>query len=320
MNPSPRTLTLRVSEVTEEDKRLGGEITDFLSQLTDSPIPVIQEEAEDEQNMVIFHRAAKAKKLESLRHSPAADAVHEGSTYWVVDPIDGTGNFINPESRKYGILIGLVKNGQPVFGMTFMPESDLLQYVGADGRAWQESAGQEPQQLQIQSPQSDAPLRLSPQMNENHLHANEEAGTEDLSHFTRMFRGVPGLREVHRALRTARGIESVLKRFSTGGDDQAATADCYDEIPMLNGACDLAHLKGGYEWDYAGRHAILKAAGAEMYDEKTLQPLTYTNFKSEHGRDALNNLYQPAVVIAQPETLRQLAPDAQHTAAGRAAI
>ncbi len=44
-----------------------------------------------------------------------------GSPYvWVIDPIDGTKNFINGNG-SYGTLISLCKDGNPIFGVINIP-------------------------------------------------------------------------------------------------------------------------------------------------------------------------------------------------------
>ncbi len=51
--------------------------------------------------------------------------------FWLVDPIDGTREFIN-RNGEFTINIGLVKNGQPVLGVVYTPAKDLL-YFGVVG-------------------------------------------------------------------------------------------------------------------------------------------------------------------------------------------
>ncbi|MFC4541598.1 inositol monophosphatase family protein [Halosolutus amylolyticus] len=44
---------------------------------------------------------------------------------WVVDPLDGTGNFAHG-NPNYSISIALVENGEPVLGVVYVPETDEL--------------------------------------------------------------------------------------------------------------------------------------------------------------------------------------------------
>ncbi|MCL6271276.1 inositol monophosphatase [Sansalvadorimonas sp. 2012CJ34-2] len=55
----------------------------------------------------------------------------EGKLTWVIDPIDGTGNFVKG-IPLYCVLLALVKDGQPVLGFTYDPERDEM-YVAVKG-------------------------------------------------------------------------------------------------------------------------------------------------------------------------------------------
>jgi 3'(2'), 5'-bisphosphate nucleotidase len=55
--------------------------------------------------------------------------------YWVLDPIDGTNNFINGRkvnSDDYAILAAIVEKGMPRLGLVYGPQSDTL-YMAAKG-------------------------------------------------------------------------------------------------------------------------------------------------------------------------------------------
>ncbi len=43
---------------------------------------------------------------------------------WVIDPIDGTNNFIH--GKPFGVSIGLVKDNKPVLGVVYLPETDEI--------------------------------------------------------------------------------------------------------------------------------------------------------------------------------------------------
>lgn len=59
----------------------------------------------------------------------------KSSRIWVVDPLDGTTNFING-SHDYSVLIGLVENGELVLGVSLLPATDELLYAVKDGGAY----------------------------------------------------------------------------------------------------------------------------------------------------------------------------------------
>lgn len=66
-------------------------------------------------------------------HDALIDQLLHGKI-WIVDPIDGTANFIN-RRPLWGISIGYAENGTLVRGGIFLPEFGQLLITGDDGRA-----------------------------------------------------------------------------------------------------------------------------------------------------------------------------------------
>ena len=64
-------------------------------------------------------------------------AYREGSSpyTWVVDPLDGTGNFAHG-NPQYSVSIGLLEAGDPVMGVVYVPETDDLFHAVAGGDAY----------------------------------------------------------------------------------------------------------------------------------------------------------------------------------------
>ena len=49
------------------------------------------------------------------------------SKYWLVDPLDGTKEFIK-ESGEYTVNIALIENNEPILGVIYAPQFSLLYY------------------------------------------------------------------------------------------------------------------------------------------------------------------------------------------------
>ena len=56
---------------------------------------------------------------------------HTWTTYWMVDPLDGTKEFIR-KNGEFTVNIALIHNGRPIYGVVFAPAIGLF-YVGAKG-------------------------------------------------------------------------------------------------------------------------------------------------------------------------------------------
>jgi 3'(2'), 5'-bisphosphate nucleotidase len=59
---------------------------------------------------------------------------------WIVDPLDGTKEFL-AENGEFSIMIGLVVGGEPVVGVVYAPATDTLYGASSGGGAWVERDG-----------------------------------------------------------------------------------------------------------------------------------------------------------------------------------
>lgn len=60
--------------------------------------------------------------------------------YWLVDPLDGTKEFIN-RNGEFTVNIALIQDGVPILGVVYVPVRDLL-YGAEVGKAWKEQQGE----------------------------------------------------------------------------------------------------------------------------------------------------------------------------------
>lgn len=98
------------SPVTEADQRAEALLTPTLLVLLPG-VPVVAEEA-----------AAAGQ-------APAASEL--GARFWLVDPLDGTREFIQ-RNGEFTVNVALIEHGQPVLGVVLAPALDQL-YAGAAG-------------------------------------------------------------------------------------------------------------------------------------------------------------------------------------------
>lgn len=77
------------------------------------------------------------------------------STYWLVDPLDGTREFIK-RNGEFTVNIALIINGRPVLGVIFAPAKNLL-YWGANQQAWRSIDGNH----ERISPKTNSPFYVS---------------------------------------------------------------------------------------------------------------------------------------------------------------
>lgn len=105
------------SPVTEADERAETVILPALARLTPD-VPVVSEEA-----------------------VAAGNVPRVGARFWLVDPLDGTKEFIK-RNGEFTVNIALIENGEPVLGVVLAPALGRL-YAGAsnDGAFMEDDAG-----------------------------------------------------------------------------------------------------------------------------------------------------------------------------------
>jgi 3'(2'), 5'-bisphosphate nucleotidase len=79
---------------------------------------------------------------------------------WLIDPIDGTDNYIRNDGQ-YAVMIGLLVEMQPVFGWVYAPVPDQIYYGGPDAGAWEGTASNIPSRInQVEPLASSAGTRI----------------------------------------------------------------------------------------------------------------------------------------------------------------
>jgi 3'(2'), 5'-bisphosphate nucleotidase len=201
------------SPVTEADLRAEAVILAGLAELTPD-IPVVAEES-----------VAAGKVPESL-----------GNAFWLVDPLDGTKEFIS-RNGEFTVNIALVgAGGAPVLGVVHTPALGTT-HVGVVGSGAELRGAEGSRALRVQ-PVGEAGFRVL--VSRSHLDPDTEAWLADVPVADRVQAGS--------SLKFCRVAEAV--------------ADLYPRFGRT------------MHWDTAAGHAVLSAAGGEVCT-KTGQPLRY---------------------------------------------
>ena len=112
------------------------------------------------------------------------------SRVWIVDPLDGTQDFIN-HTGEFSVLIGLVENGIPVLGVIYEPFSHRM-YLAEKGKgAFVITAGTI---SPIQASHVSSIVKSTAIMSRNHLTAREERFLKDITPQVVLQRGSTGLK------------------------------------------------------------------------------------------------------------------------------
>ena len=74
---------------------------------------------------------------------PAAESACGASRFWLVDPLDGTKEFVKG-TNEFTVNIALIDHGQPDWGVVHAPAVGLTYFAEKLSGAWRESAGAAP--------------------------------------------------------------------------------------------------------------------------------------------------------------------------------
>lgn len=272
-NPEAAAIEIKSdgSPVTRADLAANTIIVAALQQLL--PLPIISEET----------------------HVPEAVQRHSWPRYWLVDPLDGTKEFI-ARNGEFTVNIALIERGIPLLGVVHVPVSDETyfgltvndidnQAVGGVVKQSVHSVDKKPRAEKYLAGKKIADLQVCP------LKARLAAGES---------------------------LRVLISHRHAGPETQAFLQQQWPvPLEFLNVGsslkfCWLAEGRGDLyprlgptsEWDTAAAQAVLTAAGGAVLDARSLAPLVYK------GTGSLLNPWFIAVAdIGLPEFIRL--PDAK---------
>ena len=234
----PLNITVGLTEQIGEIARRAGRIimdiykTDFDVESKDdsSPVTKADQEAED----LIFRAIREGITSEfPMVGEEAASAGNvpdvSGHTFWLIDPLDGTKEFIS-RNGEFTVNIALIENGIPVMGVVHLPVTDDT-YIGSRAGSFAQYGGSGTAgQIQCRQPAADGLVAI----------ASRSHGSEAVDTYLEKF-----------PIKERIGAGSSLKfcRVAEG------KADIYPRFgPTM-------------EWDTAAGHAVLMYAGGEVVKE-----------------------------------------------------
>lgn len=169
------------------------------------------------------------------------DTRSEWREYWLIDPLDGTREFIN-KNDQFTINIALIQDGRPVLGAVYAPALDTLWCGATELGAWRRKGEAEIEPIAVSPAQAEKPRILV-----SRSHRSDA--------IEQLLARMPDFQPV--------SMGSSLK-FCVIAEGQA------DFYPRLGPTS---------EWDTAAGHAVLKAAGGYVTDARG-RPLRYNETDS----------------------------------------
>lgn len=153
-------------------------------------------------------------------------------TYWLIDPLDGTKEFVH-RTGDFTVNVALIEGNTPIWGAIYAPALQMLYWGGKGFGAFKQKGQAQPESIQVQIP-FQQPVRAVRSRRHGHEKEHQQAKTEASPLNSLIFQS----------------IGSSLK-FCLVAEGQA---DIYARIGPTS------------EWDTAAGQAILEAAGGIMVD------------------------------------------------------
>ncbi len=172
-------------------------------------------------------------------------ATHDttGDTFLIVDPLDGTKEFIHRRG-EFTVNIALVENGVPTRGIVYAPAKGRMFYTDASGQSLEESGP-----FDLNSMGSVVPISVS--------NADNSA-----------------LMVVASKSHRDQATDDYISSYSVA--DMKSAGSSLKFCLVATGEADLyPRLGRTMEWDTAAGHAVLSGAGGAVVRFDDLEPLAY---------------------------------------------
>lgn len=172
------------------------------------------------------------------------------SRFWLIDPLDGTKEFIN-RNGEFTVNIALIENGAPLLGVVYVPVSGALYFSEVGVGAWKyQKVGEHFEVDSYRSLSHRLPLE------------------EGCSPYTVL------LSRSHMTKETEDWVEN-LKNEKPDLVTKHAGSSLKTCIIAEGSAHIHPRLGNTMEWDTGAAHAIVKAAGKDIVDFEKGTPLSY---------------------------------------------
>ena len=220
---------------------------DVRSKSDDSPVTVADEAADA---LISAGLRTAFPDVALVTEEQAASHGQDVSTFLIVDPLDGTKEFVKRRG-DFTVNIAYVQDGTPTRGVVYAPAKGRLFYTLPDGTAVEEAGPFDPE-----TPGQTTPIRVKMPDNDALLVVASKS---------------------HRDQAT----DDYIAKYNV--EDMRSAGSSLKFCLVATGEADLYPRVGRtMEWDTAAGHAILSGAGGRVVRFDDLSPLSY-------GKDGFEN-------------------------------
>ncbi len=211
--------------------------------------PVTQADRDADAAIAAVLRAAFPDDAILSEESPDDDARLAHSRVWIVDPLDGTRDFVG-RTDDFAVHVALAVDGVPVVGAVYLPVTATLYSAVAGGGAWREANGVR-ERLAVSSTTERSALRIG--ISRHHLAEK---------------------------LRTCLDTAQITARFPVGASVK--------HMRLSEGELDAVINLSAHEmeWDTCAPEIVIREAGGQ-YTDGLGRPFRYNQGDIEHHHGSL---------------------------------
>ena len=194
-------------------------------------------------------------------------------TFWLVDPLDGTKEFIK-KNGEFTVNIAMISKNKPVAGVVFVPDKNLLYFASGEIGSFKVDTGQIADLLSGKSGNNDRPLDLSETEAADMLSALIGRSTNlPVNQSTNQPYTIAGSRS-HSTPELEAFVEE--KRKEHGEVEFISAGSSLKLCLVAEGRADIYPRTGPtMEWDTGAGQAIVEFSGGKVYQYDTTEPLLY---------------------------------------------
>jgi 3'(2'), 5'-bisphosphate nucleotidase len=180
-------------------------------------------------------------------------------TYWLIDPLDGTKEFIK-KNGEFTVNIALIRQNKPVAGVIYVPDRDTLYFASTEIGAYKADAHQI-----AGLPDSDPDQRLMDLIGLSTILPIDQSTKRPYTIAGSRSHATPELEAV---------VER--KRREHGEVEFISAGSSLKLCLVAEGRADIYPRTGPtMEWDTAAGQAVVECSGAKVYQYDTEEPLGY---------------------------------------------
>jgi 3'(2'), 5'-bisphosphate nucleotidase len=194
-------------------------------------------------------------------------------TYWLIDPLDGTKEFIK-KNGEFTVNIAMIRQNKPVAGVIYVPDRDSLYFASTAIGAYKADAHRIAGVLSEQKGKPDQSAALSDRDPDQRL--KDIVGLSTI---------LPIDQSINRPYTIAGSrshatpeLEAIVeKKRREHGDVEFISAGSSLKLCLVaEGRADIYPRTGPtMEWDTAAGQAIVECSGAKVYQYDSEEPLSY---------------------------------------------